>query len=646
VYDAGLSNSPTPAHPGDATDEQLSAELKKWSGATPALQPVGELLDRHWEAAFAYARLCADGPRPAGMLTTAAFTRLFGESLRQTGPSAAWRPHLLVTVGRIAAEWDTDHRREQLHPELRAGGGGDRVAGLLLPPPNRGVLSEAFQRLPQAARCLLWHTEVEAEPLAVPAALLGLDEEGALVELERARVRLREECLHVHRELAPVQECRHYLRLLDVTYRRGGVDVDTDLRAHLGRCRHCSHTADQLHQFNQGLGAGLAEAVLGWGAHAYLEARARVHDAPHETLPAPVPGELFGPVPLTPAPAFPGEDFAPFMTAPASSTPATGTRAGTRAGTRTGPRRASRRSAQRAARRASRRNLTAAVLTVSGLIVLPLVLWSSLGSSEGAQQADDGRSTEPGTASDKSTSDPSWVEAGDAEQGTVRGRLHNVTSGLCVGIVGEKSVEGAEAALTPCSSDQDQQWSYEPDGLLRSADAPDLCMDSHLGHSVVLAPCKGGAKSDSKNVHYDFTLQGALVPRWDQDQALAPAATDASGALVLKARDDSSDAQRWAIDTSKTDLQMEVVNWGAESVPSRTPEAPPVPKASKSPTPTSTPEATPSAAPSTPQATSTPTPSYSYPTGGGYGGGGYGGGGYGGGGYGGYDPNHGTGGRR
>jgi hypothetical protein len=654
VNDAGLSNSPTPARPSDATDEQLSAELKKWSGATPALQPVGELLDRHWEAAFAYARLCTDGPRPAGMLTTAAFTRLFGESLRQTGPSAAWRPQLLVTVRRIAAEWDTDHRRDMLHPELRTeGSGGDRAAARLLPPAHRRLLSGAFQRLPQSARCLLWHTEVEAEPIGIPAALLGLDEEDAGVELRRARERLREECLQVHRELAPEPDCRHYLRLLDVTYRRGAVDIDPDLRGHLERCRHCRHTADQLHQFNEGLGAALAEAVLGWGAHAYLEARAHAQAAPHEpeaaqetdTQPAAVPGEPFVRAPRTVDPSIMGEDFAPATTTPASTTPTTPT---TRAGSRT----ASRRSAHRAARRTNRRNLAVAVLTVSGLIVLPLVLWSSLGSSEGNAPGDDARPSEaPGTGADTSSSDPSWAGAGDAQQGAVRGRLHNVASGQCVGVIGKKAVEGAETELTDCSSDESQQWSYDVDGLLRSVADPDLCMDSHLGYSVRLAPCTGTAKADAKNIRYDFTLQGALVPRWNQDLALTPAATDATGALVVKNRDDSS-AQRWVIDTSKTDLQMQVVNWGADSTPSAPPRAEPTPKAAKSPTPTPTPK--PSATPSTPEAIPTPTappaPSNPYPPagscsynpyscswGGQYGGGygGYGYGGYGGYGYGG-----------
>ncbi|GCB43585.1 RICIN domain-containing protein [Streptomyces sp. NL15-2K] len=721
MHDAGLSNSPTPARPSEATDEQLSAELKKWSGATPAVQPVGELLDRHWEAAFAYARLCTDGPRPAGMLTTAAFTRLFGESLRQTGPTSAWRPHLLVTVRRIAAEWDTDGRRELLHPELRTEGGGDRVAARLLPSPDRRVLSGAFQRLPQPARCLLWHTEVEAEPLGVPAALLGLDEEDARVEVRRAHERLREECLQLHRELAPEQECRHYLRLLDVTYRRGGADIDTDLRGHLDGCRHCRYTADQLHQFNEGLGIALAEAVLGWGARVYQEARARVHAVPDEAqTPAPAPAiagesffaeeaaepptasgqalppfpsfppmpegrpsavaggtfgaetlspealasEAFGPEALA-SEAFGSEAFGPEALAseafgseplgseafgsetlasgtfgsgtfgseplgseplgseplgsgtetfrPEASAPRTGPRTAARAAARTGgPRSASRRSAHKAARRASRRNLAVAVMTVSGLIVLPLVLWSSLDSSDGTGPADEGRAAEqPGADSGTSTSDPSWADAGDAEQGTLRGRLHNVTSGLCVGVVGNKAVKGAETELITCSSDASQRWSYEPDGLLRNAEDPDLCLDSHLGYSVRLAPCSGAEKPDTKNVRYDFTLQGTLVPRWSQDLALTPAATDGGGALVLKTRDDGS-AQRWVIDTSKTDLQMEVVNWEAGATPSKTPEAKPTsPELPKTPAPTPTP--TPSATPSAPKPS--PTPTNPYPTG-------------------------------
>ncbi|MGW3955843.1 hydrolase, partial [Streptomyces sp. NPDC004752] len=315
MHDAGTSNSTGTAPPFDITDEQLSAELQKWTGTAPALHPVGELLDRHWEAVFGYARLCTDGPRAAGMLTTATFTRVFGASLRQVGPpTSAWRPHLLVTVRRIAAEWDGDGRQELLHAALRSGtAAGDRAAARLLPPADRRLMSRAFQRLPQTARALLWHTEVEAEPLAVPVALLGLDERVAAVELRRARERLREECLQAHRELAPQEECLRYVRMLDVTCRRGA-DLDPDLRQHLGGCEHCRHTADQLNQFNGLLGLALAEAVLGWGAREYVASRFGPAEEPAADRPAP------------PAPSGPlgGESFGAPAAGPDVSEPAAG----------------------------------------------------------------------------------------------------------------------------------------------------------------------------------------------------------------------------------------------------------------------------------------------------------------------------------
>ncbi|MEU7721982.1 ricin-type beta-trefoil lectin domain protein [Streptomyces tibetensis] len=736
MKDAGPSNFP--ASPGGfgATDEQLSAELRKWTGATPALHPVGELLDRHWEAAFAYARLCTDGPRSAGMLTTAAFTRLFGETIRQNGPTSAWRSHLLVTVRRIAAEWAGDHRCDMLHPELLAGTGeGERPASRLLPSRHRRLLSGAFQRLPQSARCLLWHVEVEAEPLESPAALLGLDEEGARVELDRARDRLREECLQLHRELAPDEECRRYLRLLDVTYRRGGLDIDPDLRAHIEGCGHCSVAADQLDQFNHALGVALSEGVLGWGGRDYAESRiseagdhagggrtaarerlggvagAAAAGAPaaaarelfpdpvalarevfpepagmaYEIIPDPVgaaregvtdsalgaregladpagvvrmgpvapartAGQVFPAPPhaareVSPGPdgqgreVFPdpvalagavGESFTepggpgavpPPVPRAESGDPAWDTARGAAdagrtlptktltpaqrpEGSRTAARRSAR-SAHKAARRlARRRNLTAGILTVGGLVVLPLVLWSTGDSGDNAPAGADRPAGEaPGPDAGDGNTDPSRTGTGDARQGALRGRLHNVASDLCVGIDGKKAVEGGEAELTTCSADAAQQWTYETDGLLRNGAAPDLCLDSQLGYSVRLAPCAGTSRPDPKNIRYDFTLQGALVPRWDQDLALAPAATDGSGSLVLKARTDD-EVQGWVIDTSKADLKMQAVNWNATV---------PAPRSAPAPAPAPTPSKTPEPTPTPPPASSAPEPTPSSP---------------------------------
>ncbi|MGW2209801.1 ricin-type beta-trefoil lectin domain protein [Streptomyces sp. NPDC001781] len=594
----GPSNSQDFTGPFGVSDGELSAELQRWTVSGSALHPVGELLDRHWAAAFAYARLCADGPRAAGMLTTAAFTRLFGESLRQAGPSTAWRPQLLVTVRRIAAEWDTDGRQELLHPALRPGpAGGERAAARLLPAPGRRLLARAFQRLPQPSRAVLWHTEVEGEPLAVPAALLGLDEQSTAVELDRARDRLREECLQTHRELAPDAECGRYLRMLDVTFRRGGgLAMDPDLHGHLDGCGHCGRTADQLARFHDGLGLALAEAVLGWGAAAYLAARADDSAAP--------------PVPAQPMPAG-GEEFVP------PPKPAAAGRAAPVG-----------RTAQRAARRVRRRNVSLAAATVAALVALPLVLWSVLGSDDGAPAAP-GPTPSPAPGTSTPAPRPSWAGA-DGNRPTARGRLHNVASGRCVGIVGKRAVQGAETEVVTCSSAPGQRWRYESDGRLRSDAAPALCLDSRLGYSVRLAPCSATG-ADGRFIRYDFTLQGTLVPRWNQNLALTPAATDGSGALVLKNRAETA-VQRWVVDTAGDKPQMEIVDWGEVTPvpsPDRTPAKPAPPRRSASPAPSPTPTRTPTAAPAS-SATVTDGTCSPYRhrcdrDGGGDGGGGYGG---------------------
>ncbi|MEU3888848.1 RICIN domain-containing protein [Streptomyces sp. NPDC029041] len=328
-------------------------------------------------------------------------------------------------------------------------------------------------------------------------------------------------------------------------------------------------------------------------------------------------GESFtepsGPASAPPPPAGvesrdPAEDTAEAPAGAGRSLPtATVAPAHRREGSRSAARRSGR-SARRAARRvARRRNLTVGILTVGGLVVLPLVLWSTGDSGDNAPA---GAGRPAGEAPDpdagEGNTDPSRTGAGDARQGALHGRLRNVASDLCVGIDGKKAVEGAEAELTTCSADAAQQWTYETDGLLRNGAAPDLCLDSQLGYSLRLAPCAGASRPDPKNIRYDFTLQGALVPRWDQDLALAPAATDGSGALVLKARTDD-EVQRWVIDSTKADLQMQAVNWRDTVPATRSAPAPsPGPARSKTPEPTPTPSpasTAPEKTPSSPDAT-------------------------------------------
>ena len=161
--------------------------------------------------------------------------------------------------------------------------------------------------------------------------------------------------------------------------------------------------------------------------------------------------------------------------------------------------------------------------------------------------------------------------------------------------MGGRAVVGAETALTTCAPGAAQQWTYETDGLIRSAADPGLCLDSHLGYSVRLAPCQAtGPGSD--DVRYDFTLPGALLPRFDQELALSPAATDGSGALVLKSRDDDNDVQHWAVDTARTTSALETVTWVPESGGTTTPAPPSAHSPAAGAAPTARPPATPPSA--------------------------------------------------
>ncbi|MCH0571778.1 ricin-type beta-trefoil lectin domain protein, partial [Streptomyces sp. MUM 136J] len=233
-------------------------------------------------------------------------------------------------------------------------------------------------------------------------------------------------------------------------------------------------------------------------------------------------------------------------------------------GTQTGPggSRAAARRAMHRARAVRRRNLALAVLTVTGLIVLPLALWATGPDGPGDGTAAGTPTRTPGTGG--ASSGPSGINAREPGGETLTGQLHTLGSGLCVDVAGGKAVPGAETRLAVCSPAAAQRWSYEPDGLLRNVAAPGLCLDSHLGYSVRLAPCVDATQPGGTDVRYDFTVQGNLIPRGNQNLALAPAATNGSGALVLKLRAQDT-AQRWVIGASAPDPQMKAVNWDAAS---------------------------------------------------------------------------------
>ena len=86
--------------------------------------------------------------------------------------------------------------------------------------------------------------------------------------------------------------------------------------------------------------------------------------------------------------------------------------------------------------------------------------------------------------------------------------------------------------------------------MLRSAAAPELCLDSHVDAGVVvLGTCATAGAARGGDVRYDLTVQGELLPRWDEQLALAATTDDPGAAIVVKVRD-GTDGQRWLTDAT------------------------------------------------------------------------------------------------
>lgn len=506
--------------PGES-DESLAAQLRS--------RPEGEtgpsvalLTARHWQATHEYAVIClATSAQAASMVTAAAFHQVL-ERVMRAESAVALRPRFLVAVRDTVRGWAADDRISDVLPDLRkpAGGRGMRAAKSMTPE-NRKLAERSFQALPGLAQCLLWHTEVEAEPMNVPAVLLGMDTDTAAASLEQAREQFREGCVRAHRELAPSKDCRFYNRLLDVPIRRGGALLP-DVQQHLVECRYCRYAAEQLSHFEGGLGTLLAEAVLGWGARRYLDSR-------------PGRGEV-----------------------------GTRTRGHARhggRGERGGAGRSRLLSWIPSPRRPvagvprNRKTLLTSVGLASG-VVLAVVLGSGLWPKDGSgadpaasSSATGGRAPVPDASPIPPAVSSSPPGTGGTPTTARQTRLRNVTADLCLDVRGGKATAGAVARLASCSTAWTQMWSYDDDGLLRSVANPDLCLDSHADAGVViLGRCAAASAERGDDVRYDLTVRGELLPRWEEGLAVAPASDDPDADVVVKVRDGSAE-QRWLTDT-------------------------------------------------------------------------------------------------
>ncbi|MEV7982430.1 RICIN domain-containing protein [Streptomyces sp. NPDC086519] len=502
---------PPPGGGAGESDESLAAPLRAGSDIE-ASRSAALLMARHWRPVQEYAAICLAVSGPiAHMVAAAAFHQVLDRvALGETAD--AIRPRLLVSVRDTVANWSAEDRIAEVLPDLGkpAGGRGMRATKSLTPE-NRTLAERSFLGLPALAQSLLWHVEVEAEPITVPAGLLGMDTTTASAALEDAREKFHEGCVRAHRDLAPSQECRYYNRLLDVPIRRGGALLP-DVQEHLAQCPYCRAAAEQLGHVEDGLGVLLVEAVLGWGARRYLDSR---------------PGRKSG------------------QEAPVG-------RVARRAGGG-GRRRAAARTRILAripvpVRRppgswSSKTLLTSVGVAGAGLLASVLAVSALSGGGDGGDAVATAGLV-PGDSEPEATPSSGTAGLPTADHTT---RLRNAAAQLCLDINGDPTA-GASVVLAVCSSASTQQWTYESDGELRSAAGKNLCLDSHADAGVViLGTCAEAGAERGKDVRYDLTVQGELLPTWDETLALATGGVDTGSDIVVKVRDHTS-AQRWLTD--------------------------------------------------------------------------------------------------
>ncbi|MFE7815492.1 RICIN domain-containing protein [Streptomyces sp. NPDC057433] len=534
--------SPYPSPGGDPgeSDESLAARLRGRPEGEAA-HSVAMLTTRHWPAMHDYATVCLASSGPAAAMVTAAAQHRVLNRVALGEPAVALRPVLLVAVRDTVREWASDDRSAGALPELLkpAGGRGMRAARTMTPE-NRTLAHRSFRSLPGLARCVLWHVEVEAEPVSVPAGLLGIDADIASGTLQQARETFRQGCLQAHQELAPTKDCRFYNRLLDVPIRRGGTLLP-DVQQHLAECRYCRNAAEQLSHFEGDLGTLIAEAVLGWGARRYLDSR------PGRATPGPRGGRAARRGHRSGGGRSGGSRHRLLSRIPA---PPRLTGLG-----------------RPDAVRSTRTLLTGLGAVSAGVLVSVLIAGGSPSDGSGtdptgATSAADGRGVVP-------TESPPGVAG--LPTGPEPALLRNIASGLCLDTRGEPQ-DGTGTRLAGCSSRLSQQWTYEEDGLLRSVADPGLCLDAHKDAGVVvLATCADAGESRADDVRYDLTEQGELLPRWDEQLALVPAAPDANADIVIRVRD-RSENQRWL--TEPVSSAQDVLSIGRPRTPAAGPVEP------------------------------------------------------------------------
>ncbi len=238
----------------------------------------GELYVRHESSAASLARYLTHSRHEADDVVADAFARVLRAIRGGAGPTEAFRPYLLTAVRRTV--W---RRSEEAAHAGRLASSEDeaevldiRLAVDAEDHSDEAIVLQAFQGMPERWQLVLWHTEIEGQPPAEVAPLLGLSANATAALAVRAREGLRQAYLQAHLQARPADACRFSVEHLGAFVREGlGKRDKAKVEEHISDCTECQELQSDLGSLNKALRGVVGPAVVGAGAAGWLRDRAR-----------------------------------------------------------------------------------------------------------------------------------------------------------------------------------------------------------------------------------------------------------------------------------------------------------------------------------------------------------------------------------
>jgi RNA polymerase sigma factor (sigma-70 family) len=171
----------------ELSDAHLLAAVR--GGDTTA---YGALYTRHASAARRLAYTLVHCPADADDLVAETFAKVLAVLCAGRGPDVAFRAYLHTTLRHVRYDRVRRDQRIEFTDDLTRYERSVPFHDTALAQLERTQAARAFAQLPERWRTVLWHTEVEGEPHARVAPLLGLTPGGVAALAYRARERLRQ----------------------------------------------------------------------------------------------------------------------------------------------------------------------------------------------------------------------------------------------------------------------------------------------------------------------------------------------------------------------------------------------------------------------------------------------------------------------